>query len=129
MKISEIKRQFGNKLVGSPKMKHFVCEVVALTTPETANYITSNCWFMSSFEDAYAFAFTGNDLHDKHLIFLSDDLLIQNEYQIRYTIAHEIGHVILGHKNSVFEKQSKTEISQQEKEANAFADNLLKGYN
>ena len=76
---------------------------------------------MSSMDDAYAFTFTGNDLKNQHLIFLSDDLLYQNISQIHYTIAHEIGHVILGHRNSTLSNQSKKEIKMQEKEADDFA--------
>lgn len=121
MKISEIKKLFGNKLIGSTRMKRFVCLVLAYMSPEIIKYVTSSCWFMSSFEDAYAFTFTGSDLKNKHLVFLSDELLAQNEEQIKYTIAHEIGHVILGHRNSVFRKQLKIEIKKQEKEAHDFA--------
>ena len=72
-------------------------------------------------EDAWAFTFTGNDLKNKHLIFLSDELMFQDSRQIKHTIAHEIGHVILGHRNSVLEKQDKEEIKEQEKEADEFA--------
>lgn len=76
---------------------------------------------MGSFEEAWAFAFTGNDLKDQHLVFLSDELLMQDEKQIHYTIAHEIGHVVLNHKNSTLVKQTKEEIRKQEKEADEFA--------
>lgn len=109
------------KLVGSYQMKVHVCEVVGRLPEEIQGIVTRNCWFLGSLEDAWAFTFTGNDLKDQHLIFLSDELLLQDEKQIHYSIAHEIGHVILGHKNSVLVKQSKGEIDKQEKEADAFA--------
>lgn len=80
---------------------------------------------MSSMEDAYAFTFTGNDLANKHLIFLSDELWDQTGDQIRYTIAHEVGHVVLGHRNSVFVKQGKREIRRQEREADEFASSFV----
>lgn len=102
-------------------MKRYVCETLSKMPFEVIDYITTNCWFLASMEDAFAFTFTGNDLADKHLIFLSDELLSQPENQIRYTIVHEIGHVILGHRNSVFVNQSKGEIKNQEKEADKFA--------
>ena len=76
-------------------------------------------------DDAWAFTFTGNDLKHKHLIFLSDDLLSQNVGQIRYSIAHEIGHVVLGHRNSILAGQTKEEIRKQEKEADAFVNQFL----
>jgi hypothetical protein len=121
MNPSQIHKLFGNKLVGNKRMERFVCETLSLMPKSIIDFVTSNCWFMASMEDAYAFTFTGSDLKDKHLIFLSDELLDQGENQISYTIAHEIGHVILGHRNSVFVKQEKREIIQQEKEADEFA--------
>jgi len=76
-------------------------------------------------EDAWAFTFTGNDLKEKHLIFLSDDLLSQDTGQIQYSIAHEIGHVMLRHRNSVLERQTKQEVRRQEKEADNFAKQFI----
>lgn len=75
--------------------------------------------------DAWAFTFTGNDLKDKHLIFLSDALLNQHPQQIIFSIAHEIGHVILKHRNSTLVRQTKQEIKKQEKEADAFAKQFI----
>jgi Zn-dependent peptidase ImmA (M78 family) len=92
---------------------------------EIINFVTKNCWFFSSMEDAWAFTFTGNDLKDKHLIFLSDELLNEHPKQIMYSIAHEIGHVILKHRNSTLVKQSKAEIKQQEAEADEFAKRFI----
>jgi Zn-dependent protease with chaperone function len=112
---------FDGKLIGSMPMKMHVCEVVAKLPEAMQQKITQTCWFMGSMEDAWAFAFTGNDLKDQHLIFLSDELLRQDEAQIHYSIAHEIGHVVLNHRNSVLVKQSKDEIDKQEAEADAFA--------
>lgn len=120
-----IKRKFGQKLVGNKKMKLHVCEVLSRMSEDIVEFITSSCWFFASMEDAYAFTFTGNDLVDMHLVFLSDELLNEDLSQIHYTIAHEIGHVVLGHRNSVFEKQSEEEIKKQEKEADLFAKKYL----
>ena len=107
-------------------MKQWVCEVVALMEDDLVNYITSACWFFGSMDDSLAFTFTGNDLRNQHLIFLSDELFMHDEEQIKYTIAHEIGHVILRHRNSIIEKQSKAEIYKQEKEADEFAKKYIK---
>jgi len=120
-KIKNIYHAFGGRLVGSFQMKVDVCETLATMPDEIINFIIENCWFIGSMEDAWAFTFTGNDLKNKHLIFLSDELLTQHEGQIHYSIAHEIGHVILNHRNSILVKQSKEEIRKQEKEADAFA--------
>lgn len=59
------------------------------------------------------------------MIFLSDELFRYDKNQIMYTIAHKVGHVILGHRNSVFEKQSRKEINRQEKEADIFASRFI----
>lgn len=112
---------FDGKLVGTPFMKVQVCEAVIKMPIDIIEFITDTCWFISSMKDAWAFAFTGNDIINQHLIFLSDDLLKQEISRIRFTIAHEIGHVILKHRNSVKLLQTQTEIKQQEKEADLFA--------
>ena len=112
---------FEGKLVGNRQMKESVCKTLLKMPPDIIKKITTNCWFFASMEDAWAFTFTGNDLKNQHLIFLSDELLYESAFQIQYTIAHEIGHVILGHRNSVLIRQDKVEIKKQEKEADIFA--------
>ncbi len=84
-------------------------------------YVTRGCWFLGSTDDAWAFTFHGDDLVGKHLIILSDDLLAQSSKQIQHSVAHEIGHVILGHKNAILETQTRKQIARQEKEADEFA--------
>ena len=121
MTYDQIVYTIGGKVIGNSRVKHFVYETLTKFPNDIASFIAQNCWFMGSFDDAYAYAFTGNDLKNQHLIFLSDDLFNQSKEQIHFTIAHEIGHVMLGHKNSVEYKQSKEEITRQEKEADAFA--------
>lgn len=121
MTIDEIRKAFAGKLVGTKVLKENVCEVVALLPKDLQEYITEYVWFVGSMDDAWGYTFTGNDLADQHLIFLSDELLQENKAQIHWSIAHEIGHVILGHKNNIFVKQSKVAIGRQEEEADAFA--------
>ncbi len=120
-KLAAIYSAFDGKLVGNRQMKQFVCETVANMPQDIISFVTENCWFLSSMEDAWAFTFTGNDLANQHLIFLSDELLHQNVAQIHYSIAHEIGHVFLGHKNAILVRQTKNEIKKQEAEADEFA--------
>jgi hypothetical protein len=117
----DIYYEFSGKLVGTKFMQKWVCQTLTKMPDDIINFVTSNCWFFGSMEDAWAFTFTGNDLKDQHLIFLSDDLLNQHPQQIMFSIAHEIGHVILKHRNSTLVKQSKAEIKQQEAEADSFA--------
>jgi hypothetical protein len=117
---------FNGKLVGSKQMQASVCEVVSWLPENMITFLTKKCWFLSSLDDAWAFTFTGNDLKDQHLIFLSDELLSQNPSQIKLSILHEIGHVILEHRNSVLEKQSKQEIEKQEQEADHFVEKYFK---
>lgn len=125
MDVEEINLMFGGKLVGTKRMQRLVCEAVSLLPQESIEFITQNCWFLSSLSDAWAFTFTGNDLRDQHLIFLSDELLVQDYEQIQFTIIHEIGHVILGHRNATLSHQSKSEIQKQEQEADAFAEKFI----
>lgn len=120
-KVKKIYYAFDGKLVGNKIMKINVCLALSKMPIEIISYITKNCWFFASMEDAWGFTFRGNDLKDQHLIFLSDELLYQNENQIQYTIAHEIGHVILNHRNSILIKQTKKEIEKQERQADKFA--------
>lgn len=114
-------RAFNGKLVGGPLLKKWVCKTLSIMNREIIEFVTQNCWFVSSMEDAYGFTFTGNDLRNAHLIFLSEELFYQNHNQIQYTIAHEIGHVILGHRNSTLEAQTKKEVKEQERQADEFA--------
>lgn len=120
-RLHQIQKAFKGKLIGNTKMKHHVAEVLANMPDHIITFVTENVWFMASMEDAWAFTFTGSDLEKKHLVFLSDELLAENARQIHWTIAHEIGHVVLGHKNRFFEKFSPDKILQQEDEADAFA--------
>ena len=76
--------------------------------------------------DTWAYAFHGNDLKNQHLIFLSDELFEEPENQIFYTILHEIGHILLSHRNSIGFQQTKAEIATQEEAADSFAYQYLR---
>lgn len=121
MTNDEIRSAFGGKLVGKNILKQYVCEVVAALPENLQEYLTEYVWFVGSMPDAWGYTFTGNDLADQHLIFLSDDLFEQESEQIYWSITHEIGHVILGHQNNIFVKKSKEKVREQEREADAFA--------
>ena len=122
MTISEIRKSFGHKLIGTEFMKKVVCRAVLLLPPETAKFVAKHCWIVGSFEDGWAFTLKGSEIgKGEYLIFLSDELLNSGERQMRYTLIHEIGHVVLGHRNSIGEVQTKAEVRKQEKEAEAFA--------
>src|SRR5687768_1150619 len=119
--VQEIKKHFGGHLVGTEYMKNMVSLAVSKLPEDIANPIIHNCWFFSSSDDAWGYAFDGNDLKDKKLIFLSDVLFNEPEEQILYTILHEIGHIALNHKNSIRHQQTEQEIVKQEKDADQFA--------
>ncbi len=123
--VKKVRAAFGGKLIGNVFMKTFVCEAVLLLPSEIIEYVTSRVWFFSTSEDAWAYTFDGNDARDKHFIFLSDELLSQDKSQIQYTILHEIGHVILKHKNSIGRRQTESEIKIQERQADLFARKYL----
>ncbi len=114
-------KAFDGKLIADSWVKNLIAETLSLMPKHIIDYVTGHVWFFASTEDSYAYAFNGNDLQDQHFIFLSDDLLQQDKSQIQYTIAHEIGHIVLKHKNSVNYQQTQGEIGKQEAEADQFA--------
>lgn len=125
--VQEIRHAFNGRLVGNLTMKNAVCQTLLFLPNEIIKYVARNVWFISSPEDSWAFTFRGSDIKNQHLIILSDELLKQKGAQVKYTILHEIGHVVLGHKNSIGFEQTQTEIKQQEFEADQFAKKYLKG--
>ncbi len=121
-----MKKSFGHKLLGNSHMKNMVLKTLNFFPEKIVEYVTKNCWIVSSFEDGWAFTLRGDELKtNEYLIFLSDELLKEEESQIIWTIAHEIGHIVLGHRNSIGVPQSKSEIKKQENEADEFAKKYL----
>lgn len=120
-----IEQKFGKKLVGKWLMKKSVLESLQRLPADIIDYVTENVWFISSFDDAWGFVLTGEELQGKQLIFLSDELFSEPKDQIQYTIIHEIGHVMLKHRNAILKPQTKIEIEKQEFEADQFADKYL----
>jgi hypothetical protein len=125
MNILAIRKAFGGRLIGKPFMEEVVCEAVLRLPPDFRKQITSKVWIISSPEDAWALTFRGEELRDRHLIFLSDELFRESKEQITYTVLHEIGHVVLNHRNSIGYEQTESEIRQQEQQADAFAKQYL----
>lgn len=123
MKYSEhtIRRLFGGKLHVNTILAGYVARAVAKLPEDVVEHVTTDCWILGSVEDAWAYTFHGDELEHKHLIILSDELLKQPPQDIEWTIIHEIGHVILGHRNSILVEQTPREIARQEEEADAFA--------
>lgn len=106
-------------------MHEMVCKAILLLPAELIAQVTKSVWFISSQEDAWALTFRGSELGERHLIFLSDELLSQSDEQILYTILHEIGHVVLNHRNSIGFMQTQSDIKKQEREADRFAKKYL----
>ncbi len=123
--IEKVRKAFGGKLIGNLHMREMVCKTLLLLPADMIEYLCKKVWFISSPEDAWAITFKGEELRDRHLIFLSDELLHEDEKQITFTILHEIGHVILNHRNSIGREQTQTEIKQQELEADQFVQKYL----
>lgn len=123
--IQQIRQAFSGRLIGKSKMKTSVCGALLYLPADMVKNITNCVWFISSPDDAWAFTFRGSDIKDQHLVFLSDELFEETKEKIEYTILHEIGHVILKHRNSMGYRQSQTEIRQQELQADRFAKKYL----
>lgn len=123
--VKRVRALLGGKLIGTKYMQQMVCETLLLLPSDAIRYVGDHVWFISSPEDAWAFTFRGSDIQGKSLIFISDELLQQTREQIHYSILHEVGHVILNHRNSIGVMQSKSEIRHQEETANDFAKQYL----
>lgn len=123
---SIVEKALGHKLIGTKRIKKLVAGTILLLPDELVNFVTKYCWFVSSFTDGWSFTLRAEDLKKgEYLIFLSDELIEEPVWQIRFTLMHEIGHVVLGHRNSIGEVQTKSEIKRQEREADAFAKKYL----
>lgn len=122
---SKVIKALNGKIIGKLFMKENVYKTLLLLPPETIENVCAKVWFISSPEDAWAFTFRGSEIKDRSLIILSEDLFLQDKKQIQYTILHELGHVILNHRNSIGFEQTDTEIEQQENEADNFAKEIL----
>lgn len=117
----EIRKRLGGRLVGKEIMKRATVAAIQRLPDQIIKKVTETVWFVSSFDDAWGFVLTGEELRGKHLVFLSDELFKEGEKQIVYTIIHEIGHVILKHRNGILKPQSRAETEKQEMEADKFA--------
>ena len=117
-----IEKAFGHKLIGTRFLKKMVTKSVLLLPDELINFVTKYLWFVGSFTNGYAFTLKEEELQKgEFLIFLSDELFEEEPSQIHFTILHEIGHAVLGHRNSIGDVQPKSEIRLQERQADEFA--------
>lgn len=113
--------EFSGRLIGSQRMKKTICKTVLSLSPKIIEYVANNIWFISTPIDAWAFTFRGTDIKGQYLVFLSQGLFKQPGHKIRQTILHEIGHVLLKHKNSMGFRQTHQKIDKQEQAASRFA--------
>lgn len=123
--VAKVRKALNGRLIGKLFMREMICKTLLLLPSETIDYVCARVWFISSPEDAWAFTFRGSEIKERSLIIFSDELFLEDRNQIRYTILHELGHVILNHRNSIGYEQTQTEIDQQEDEADHFAKNIL----
>ena len=119
--VVKVKKALGGKLIGKPYMEQLVCLTLLKLPDDTIEFICKKVWFISSSDDAWAFTFKGEELKDRYLVYLSDELFEQSKEQIQFTILHEIGHIILNHRNSIGIEQTASEIKRQEKQADEYA--------
>lgn len=117
----EIRQKLGQRLVGKTLTKARIIEAIQKLPDDFVKRIVKDVWFITSFDDAWGFVLKGDELKGKSLIFLSDELFEEPNPQIEYTILHEIGHVILNHRNGILEPQTESETEKQELEADKFA--------
>ncbi len=122
---SEIELKLKNRLIGKRQMQEAVISALTLLPNDIADQVTSQVWFVSNFDDAWGFTLDSKDLGQRHLVFLSDELFFEPRQQVHYTILHEIGHVVLQHRNAFFKPQTRQETEKQEYEADKFAQKYL----
>jgi len=123
--VIKVRKALGGKLIGSLYMRDMVCKTLLYLPSDIIEKVCKTVWFISSPVDAWALTFKGSELKERSLIFLSDELLNQNEEQIKFSILHEVGHVMLNHRNSIGVTQTQSEIKKQEIEADHFANLYL----
>lgn len=121
----QIIKEFGGKLIAYDSHKKIIAQTLLKLPKDNIDYLIKTTWFLSSTPDSYGYTFNGNDIPNKHFIFLSDELFRESLSQIQYTILHEVGHIILKHKNEIGFRQSREEIIKQESEADEFAKRYL----
>src|SRR5271154_1252881 len=112
--VADVRDALGGKLIGKLFMRESVCKTLLLLPQNILENVCATVWFISSPEDAWAFSFRGTEIKNRSLIILSDDLFLQDADQIKYTILHEVGHIVLNHRNSIGYEQTESEIRQQE---------------
>lgn len=124
--VTDVREALGGRLVGKLFMREMVCKTLLFLPQDILENVCATVWFISSPEDAWAFSFRGTEIKNRSLIILSDELFAQDKYQINYTILHEVGHIVLNHRNSIGYEQTESEIQQQESEADMFAKKYLR---
>lgn len=124
--VTDVRKALGGRLIGKLFMREVVCKTLLLLPQDILENVCATVWFISSPEDAWAFSFRGSEIKNRSLVILSDELFLQSEEQISYTILHEVGHIVLYHRNSIGYEQTQSEIKQQENEADNFARMYLK---
>ena len=123
--VTDVRKALGGKLIGKLFMREEVCKTLLLLPQDMLETVCATIWFISSPEDAWAFSFRGSEIKKRSLVILSDELFLQDHEQISYTILHEVGHIVLHHRNSIGYEQTQSEIKQQEDEADQFARKYL----
>lgn len=118
--IKNLQYRFGGRILAEESAKDLITEALLYLPSDILEFLIDRVWFFGSTTDAWAYTFDGNDLSDQYFIFLSEDLFRQARRQIFYTVLHEVGHIVLKHKNSINYRQSPEQIAQQEKQADDF---------
>jgi|SRR5579872_4722347 len=113
------------QILGGKLAQLKIDKVLSILPQDVAEYTKNNITFIASFKNAWAYTLQATDLSGKYIIVVSDELLEQDMRSFAYTITHEIGHAISGHRNAIRNAQTKTEIKNQEKEAHNFARKVI----
>lgn len=128
--IEELWQMFGGGLTIGPRTHRVSDEIrkVLVKTftkmpKEIVDWACQKLIFVSSCEDHYAFALLKDTSWGscKGFVFISDYLLDLAEEEQTLAVAHEIAHMKLRHKSSVFNNLTRVETEKQEEKANDLA--------
>src|SRR3989338_11181625 len=119
--LVKILKDFNTRLVGDEETKKIICETLLVFPKEVIDFVVKNVWFVSAFDDAWSFTLDSEELCGRTIVFLSDDLLRHSKERVTYSVAHEIAHIMLGHKNPYNAKLPQTTEKKFETGADEFA--------
>lgn len=126
MTIEEVDYMFGGINHLSKEFRMILARAVSKIPQETSEWAAENLLFVSSTWTDYAFSLMKKDwAHKSGFVFLCENLKEEEKDTQLFSIAHEIAHHKLKHKNPIFGRLTIEETRNQEREANKMAEKWI----